>query len=50
MDKLRSTKKIVVTIKYDTKHNPNYMKIYSHYAIDIKLVGDFNYKVDANEF
>ncbi|HRG37704.1 MAG TPA: hypothetical protein PK289_04165 [Bacteroidia bacterium] len=40
---LYDTKKAQFKIKFNTAAQPNYMKIYSDYTMDIKVVGDFNY-------
>jgi len=45
LDKLFNTKKTILKVKFNTASKPNYVKIYSNYSIDIKLVGDFNYTV-----
>jgi hypothetical protein len=45
VNKLYATKKIIIKVKFNTSAQPNYIKIYSDYKIDIKLVGDFNYTV-----
>ncbi len=42
---LYSIKKAVIKVKFNTSSQPNYIKIYSDYKIDIKVVGDFNYTV-----
>lgn len=43
VDKLYATKRAVIKIKFNTTAQPNYIKIYSDYKIDLKVVGDFNY-------
>jgi hypothetical protein len=45
MDILYATKKAVLKIKFNTAAQPNYIKIYSDYTIDVKVVGDFNYTI-----
>ncbi len=45
MNSLFDTKKILLKVKLNTASKPQYVKIYSYYSIDIKLVGDFNYTV-----
>lgn len=45
MDLLYATKKIMLKIKFNTSAQPQYIKIYSEYSIDVKLVGDFNYTI-----
>lgn len=42
---LYKTKKVLFKVRFNTASQPNYVKIYSDYSIDIKLVGDFNYTV-----
>jgi len=52
IDKLYETKKMLIWLKLTTTQPPptppNYIKIYSNYMIDIKLVGDFNYGIEIN--
>lgn len=45
MNLLYDTKKVVMKVKFNTSAQPSYIKIYSEYAIDVKLVGDFNYTI-----
>ncbi|MGQ0829190.1 MAG: hypothetical protein ACT4ON_12450 [Bacteroidota bacterium] len=45
MNLLYNTKKVMLKVKFNTGTPPQYMKIYSDYKIDIKLVGDFNYTI-----
>jgi hypothetical protein len=45
MKLLYNTKKIMLKIKFNTGNQPQYIKIYSDYTIDVKLVGDFNYTI-----
>ncbi|MCX6295687.1 MAG: hypothetical protein NTX97_06400 [Bacteroidetes bacterium] len=45
MDQLYHTKKAVLKVKFNTIDQPQYIKIYSEYSIDVKLVGDFNYTI-----
>ncbi|MBI4930001.1 MAG: hypothetical protein HY841_04500 [Bacteroidetes bacterium] len=45
MNLLRSTKKMYLKIKFNTAGQPNYVKIYDFYQMNVKLVGDFNYTV-----
>ncbi|HET6228357.1 MAG TPA: hypothetical protein VFF27_18900, partial [Bacteroidia bacterium] len=42
---LYDTKKAKFKIKFNTAAQPNYIKIYSDYTMDIKVVGDFNYSL-----
>ena len=45
MNLLYDTKKVVLKVKFNTSAQPQYIKIYSDYSIDVKLVGDFNYTI-----
>lgn len=45
MDLLYNTKKLMLKIKFNTSSQPDYIKIYSDYTIDVKLIGDFNYTI-----
>jgi hypothetical protein len=45
MNLLYATKRIVLKAKFNTSAQPQYIKIYSDYGLDVKLVGDFNYTV-----
>lgn len=40
---LYDTKKTQFKIKFNTAAQPDFIKIYSDYTMDIKIVGDFNY-------
>ncbi len=46
LDLLKNTHRMVVKIKYDTYSSPQLVKLYSHYGIDVRLVGDFNFTVN----
>lgn len=48
MNLLYDTKKVVMKVKFNTSSQPQYIKIYSEYSIDIKLVGDFNYTIQLH--
>ena len=52
MSKLYETKKMLIRLEFTTTQlpptPPNYIKIYSDYVIDLKLVGDFNYGIGLN--
>lgn len=50
MDLLYDTKKVVMKVKFNTSAQPQYIKIYSEYSIDIKVIGDFNYTIQINNF
>ena len=45
MNLLYNTKKLKLKVKFNTSAQPSYVKIYSDYSIDVKLVGDVNYMV-----
>lgn len=45
MNLLYNTKRVLFKIKFNTSAQPQYMKIYSDYGIDIKLIGDINYTI-----
>lgn len=49
MNLLRSTKIMYLKMKFNTAGQPNYVKIYSFYEMNVKLVGDFNYTVGNND-
>ena len=46
MNELRAAKKMYLKLKFNTAGQPNYVKIYSFYKMDVKIVGDFNYTVN----
>ena len=48
MNLLYDTKKVVLKVKFNTSAQPQYIKIYSEYSIDVRLVGDFNYTVQLH--
>jgi hypothetical protein len=48
MTLLYNTHKIVLKIKFNTSAQPSYVKIYSDYSIDVKLVGDINYTIQLH--
>lgn len=48
IDNLYQSGKVVVRIAFTTQPQAQHLKIYEDYAIDIKLVGDFTYNVNAN--
>jgi hypothetical protein len=45
MARLRAAGKVYITMKFNTAGQPKYVKIYSFYEMNIKLVGDFNYTI-----
>ncbi|MFY9307460.1 MAG: hypothetical protein WAQ28_00275 [Bacteroidia bacterium] len=48
MTHLLNTKRIIMKVKFNTASQPQYIKIYSNYTINVKLVGDINYSVHLN--
>jgi len=42
---LRNSPNIFIKLKFNTQNQPNYVKIYSFYELNIKLIADFNYTV-----
>ncbi|MFH1005292.1 MAG: hypothetical protein V1781_07355 [Bacteroidota bacterium] len=46
---MRTSSRMMIKIKFNTAGQPNYVKIYSFYQMNIKLVGDFNYTISKNE-
>ncbi|MFH0866655.1 MAG: hypothetical protein V1904_10690 [Bacteroidota bacterium] len=48
LDNLFHAKKIILTVKFNTAHPGHYIKIYSNYAIDMILTGDFNMTVNEH--
>ena len=46
MSKLRAAAKMYIKIKFNTANQPNYIKIYNFYQMNLKVVGDFNYTVE----
>lgn len=48
MNTLYNTQKVVLKVKFNTSAQPNYIKIYSDYSIDVKLVGDLNYTIQLH--
>lgn len=45
MNLLYNAKKIKLKVKFNTASQSQYVKIYSDYSIDIKLIGDVNYTI-----
>ncbi len=45
MHQLRSAQKMYITLKFNTAGKPNYVKLYSTYEMNVKVVGEFNYTV-----
>lgn len=46
MNLFYNTKKLLLKVKLNTSSQPNYIKIYSDYKINLKIIGDFNYLVE----
>lgn len=46
INELYNAKKIAVKIAFTTAAQPNFVKIYEEYKIDIKVVGDFTFNVE----
>jgi hypothetical protein len=42
---LYDTRKVMLKIKFNTSSQPQYIKIYSDYTMDVKVTGDFNYTI-----
>jgi hypothetical protein len=45
MNLLYNTKRIALKVKFNTSAQPNYIKIYSYYGLNVNIVADFNYTV-----
>jgi len=45
---LFEAKKIVISLSFTTTAQPQFVKIYNNYKIDLKVVGDFGYTVNFN--
>ncbi|MCW3084379.1 MAG: hypothetical protein JWP12_1745 [Bacteroidetes bacterium] len=48
MNLLYNTKRVKLKVKFNTASQSQYIKIYSDYAIDVKLIGDVNYTIHLN--
>jgi hypothetical protein len=48
ISELTLANKMKLTVAFTTIAQPNYLKIYSDYKIDLKLVGDFAYQINAD--
>ena len=46
MNSLYTAKKIIILIEFNTTAYPNYIKIYNHYNLDLKLTGDFKIMIN----
>lgn len=45
MNLLYNTKRVKLKVKFNTASQSQYVKIYSDYSIDVKLIGDVNYTI-----
>ena len=45
-DKVLQSKKMLINAKFNTSAKPQFVKIYSNYQLDFKLVADFDYTID----
>ena len=48
LNKLYTAHKMKIVATFNTVSNPQYVKIYSNYTIDFKLLGDFDYHVNIH--
>jgi len=48
LDRLYNAKKMIIVAKFNTANQPQYIKIYSGYILDMKLTGDFDMTVNQN--
>lgn len=48
ISELTLAKKMKLTVAFTTTAQPEYLKIYDEYKIDVKLVGDFAYQINAD--
>lgn len=46
IEKLQTAKNLLVKLTFSTASQPNYVKIYSGYETEIKVVADINYRVE----
>lgn len=46
MHQVLSSRRLLLITTFNTAAQPNYIKIYSHYGIDIRLTGDFDYELE----
>jgi hypothetical protein len=47
MEAFYNSKSIVLQVSFSTPQQPQFIKIYDYYSIDLKMVGDFNFRVSA---
>lgn len=45
MDLLYNTKRVKLKVRFNTASQSQYVRIYSDYSIDVKLIGDVNYTI-----
>lgn len=50
IDRLYTTEYILIKATISTSGYPNPVQLYNHYAIDVKLIGDFSYNIDPDNF
>jgi hypothetical protein len=48
LDNLYKAKKMIIIARFNTVNQPDYIKIYADYLLDLKLTGDFNMTVNKN--
>ncbi len=48
IERLYSAKKMIVVVRFNTANQPQYIKIFSNYFMNIKLTGDFDMTVNEN--
>lgn len=48
MTRLYNTHRVLLKVKFNTSSQPSYVKIYSDYSIDVRIVGDINYTVQLH--
>ncbi|MCC6815642.1 MAG: hypothetical protein IT267_04465 [Saprospiraceae bacterium] len=46
IENLNKANKIIIKARFSTKDNPNLIKIYDYYCMDLVLSASFNYKID----
>ena len=47
MNLLSNTKHLLIKTIFNTAANPNYIRLYNKYSIDIKMVGDIKYMIQS---
>jgi hypothetical protein len=48
LENLYNAKRMIIVARFNTTNQPNYIKIYADYLLDLKLTGDFNMTVNKN--